>query len=244
VRSIRVLPAAAVLLLAVVVSACGDSSAQHAASVNAATAVTPATTSRSAEPFTSAAAGRTTRSGPTTTHTTGSAATTHAPATSSVPKTTGDLVTAVGDSVMVATEPNLDALLPGIMIDAVVGRGVDDGLTALAGYADSGELRDRIVIELGTNSPFSAEQFDQLVRTVDGRPFVVVTNHCDRCSWTEANNAMLRENCDATPTCALADWGTTAQQNPQFFAADGIHVAEGGDGAQELAELIVAALDR
>ena len=241
------LPAASVvLLLAVVVPACGNPSTDSGESPNAVTTVSVSTASASAEP-TVIGASRTAsptitrRPSPTTTR-----STTHADASTerSRSKTTGDQVTAVGDSVMVATEPNLDVLLPGIMIDAVVGRGVDDGLTALAGYADSGELRDRIVIELGTNSPFSAEQFVQLVRTVDGRPFVVVTNHCDRCSWTEANNAMLHENCAATPTCSLADWEATAQQNPQLFAEDGIHVAEGGDGAQALAELVVAALDR
>jgi len=155
---------------------------------------------------------------------------------------TGEQVTAVGDSVMVATAPNLEALLPGIAIDAVVGRGVDDGLSALQSYADRGLLRDRVVFELGTNSPFSVDQFDQLVRTAGGRRLVVVTNHCDRCNWTVSNNAVLQRNCDVKVRCAIADWESVAQQNPQFFAGDGIHVAGGGDGAQALAELIVTAL--
>jgi len=158
------------------------------------------------------------------------------------PRPTGDQVLAVGDSVLVATQPNLDALLPGIAVDAVVGRGVDDGLAALQSYAAQGLLRDRVVVELGTNSPFSVEQFDQLVQTADGRPLVVVTNHCDRCSWTVTNNAVLQQNCDQTVRCTVADWESVAQQNPQFFGSDGIHVAEGGEGAQALAELIVAAL--
>ncbi len=240
VRSIRVLPVAAVaVLFALAVSACGDAPVSPADPVSAATADSAAV---AAGPATALAVSRTTSSRPTTTHTAAARSTTPTRKATSVPATTGDQVTAVGDSVMVATEPNLEALLPGIAIDAVVGRGVDEGLTALAGYADSGELRDRIVVELGTNSPFSVEQFDKLVQIVDGRRFVVVTNHCDRCSWTDANNLMLHKNCHATATCSLADWEATARQNPQFFAEDGIHVAQGGEGAQALTELIVTAL--
>ena len=109
-------------------------------------------------------------------------------------------------------------------------------------YAEQGLLRDQVVFELGTNSPFSVEQFDRLVQTVGGRRLVVVTNHCDRCNWTVSNNAVLQRNCDVTVRCTVADWELVAQQHPQFFAEDGIHVAEGGEGARALAELIVAAL--
>ena len=231
--------AAVAALFALAVSACGDSSVSQADAVRAATADSAPVASAPARTL---AVSRTRPSRPTTTHIAASPSTTRTRMATSVPRTTGDQVTAVGDSVMVATETTLEAMLPGVAIDAVVGRGVDEGLTALGGYADSGELRHRIVVELGTNSPFSDEQFHQLVQIVAGRRFVVVTNHCDRCSWTDANNAMLHKNCRATATCSLADWEATAQQNPQFFADDGIHVAEGGAGAQALAELIVTAL--
>ena len=143
---------------------------------------------------------------------------------------------------IVATQPILEAQLPGIAIDAVVGRGVDDGLAVLQADATQGLLRDHVVFELGTNSPFSVEQFDQLVQTTNGRALVVVTNHCDRCSWTVTNNAVLQQNCDAAVHCTVADWESVAQRNPQFFGSDGIHVGPAGPGAQALAELIVAAL--
>jgi len=154
----------------------------------------------------------------------------------------GEDVTAVGDSVMVAAEPNLEALLPGISIDAVVGREVDAGLSVVQVLAAENLLRDSVVFELGTNGAFSTEQFDQLIELAGGRRVVVVTNHCDRCSWTSDNNDMIRENCDATVNCAVADWEELAESHPEFFAADGIHIEIGGDAAQELAELIAAEL--
>lgn len=143
---------------------------------------------------------------------------------------------------MVAAEPNLHALLPGISIDAVVGRDVDAGLSVVETLAAQGLLRDYVVFELGTNGVFSIEQFDQLIEVADGKRVVVVTNHCHRCSWTADNNDMIRENCDATVNCAIADWEELAESHPEYFAEDGIHIEIGGSAAQALADLIGTAL--
>jgi hypothetical protein len=63
------------------------------------------------------------------------------PAASSRRRVFGRSVTAVGDSVMVAATPALRKALPGIYIDAVVGRQFSAGLQVIAALKARGLLR-------------------------------------------------------------------------------------------------------
>ena len=63
----------------------------------------------------------------------------------------GKSVTAVGDSVMVAATPALDQALPGIYIDAQVGRQFSTGLDVISTLKSEGLLRSIVVVGLGTN---------------------------------------------------------------------------------------------
>jgi hypothetical protein len=145
---------------------------------------------------------------------------------------------------MVGTEPDLESSMPGIAIDAQVGRLVEEGLPILQSQADQGLLRRSVVFELGTNGPFTDEQFDELLRIVDGRHLVVVNNFCGHCDWIDDNNAMIDRRCTAAVDCAIADWSAAAAAHPEFFGpgSEGIHITTGTEGAQTFVDLIVAAL--
>ena len=82
------------------------------------------------------------------------------------PKVSGGQVTAIGDSVMVASAAALDAALPDVYINAQVGRAMVNGLTVIQGLAARGELRRFVVVGLGTNGPVSAAQIRQLRRLI------------------------------------------------------------------------------
>jgi hypothetical protein len=63
----------------------------------------------------------------------------------------GGQLTAVGDSVMLASAAALEAAMPGAYIDAKVGRQMQTGLTLIRGLAVAGRLRHVVVVGLGTN---------------------------------------------------------------------------------------------
>ena len=44
------------------------------------------------------------------------------------------------------------------------------------------------------------------------------------------------------PNVVVADWATLAAQNPQWFGADGTHLAIDGPGADALASLMATTL--
>ena len=63
---------------------------------------------------------------------------------------------------------------------------------------------------------------------------VFVNVHVDR-PWQDPNNAVLANGATRYPNAVVADWATLAAQNPQWFGADGTHLAIDGPGADALA---------
>jgi hypothetical protein len=95
----------------------------------------------------------------------------------------GRSVTAVGDSVMVASAPALRKALPGISIDAMVGRQFSTGLQVIADLKARGLLRQIVVVGLGTNGTVTAGEIRQLFAEIGpGRRLVLVNTFEDR-SW-------------------------------------------------------------
>lgn len=153
-------------------------------------------------------------------------------------------VTAVGDSVLVDATPSLQATIPGINIDAAVSRQVDEGLSLLQSMRSSGRLGGSVVFALGTNGTFSSDAFSQLVQLTSGRHLVVVTAHCGHCSWVIPDNSMIHSRCNSSTHCTIADWYSLAEAHPSWFAdaPDGVHMPQGGAGAQAYARMVAQAL--
>jgi hypothetical protein len=147
-------------------------------------------------------------------------------------------VTAIGDSVMIDAAPALRHAIPSITIDAAVNRSALPGPGLLFSFAQSGTLGKSIVVDLGTNGGMSASIIDTLLRIAAGRRVVMVTNHCNYCSWTPAGNAVVRSTCTKRRNCLVADWDGLARAHPTWFASDGVHMAIGGQGAQAYAHLV------
>ena len=100
----------------------------------------------------------TTPSTTTTSHTgTGTAST-----TTTAPPPAGQDVTAIGDSIMVDAAPYLQEMLPGIAIDAQVGQQLYQVQADVAQLKSEGAVGDRLILELGTNGPYSVSQMEDL----------------------------------------------------------------------------------
>jgi hypothetical protein len=152
-------------------------------------------------------------------------------------------VTAIGDSALLDAAPALRAQIPGVTIDAAVSRSALPGPGILTMLAMSGRLGRSIIFALGTNGGFSAALLDEVLRIAAGRRVVFVTNHCAYCSWTPANNAIMRADCTPARNCYVADWDALADRHPQWFGgSDGVHMPIGGTGATAYAQLVRARL--
>lgn len=94
---------------------------------------------------------------------------------------TGDRITAIGDSVMLAAAPQLQERFPGIAIDAAVSRQMRQAPQIALALADAGMLREITIVGLGTNGSIDPETLHEL-RAILGpdRQLVLVSAQAPR----------------------------------------------------------------
>ena len=151
-------------------------------------------------------------------------------------------VTAMGDSVMLDYQTPLESDIPGIDAEASVSRQWGAGEDLLSQLKAEGRLGAEVIVGLSTNGPISAADFDQMMNILQGASRVVFVNvHVDR-PWQDPNNAVLAQGAARYPRVVIADWAGLAAANPDWFGADGTHLAINGTGASALASLITTTL--
>ncbi|MGH2686737.1 MAG: acyltransferase family protein, partial [Actinomycetota bacterium] len=139
-------------------------------------------------------------------------------------------VLAIGDSVMLSGRYALTAQSAGnVYIDARVARQADEGIDALQGYRDRGELArfSAVVIHLGTNGPLRNEHFARLAQLVEGVPRVVVVNVRVPRRWEGESNGTIGGSVPQHPAMRLADW-YAASGEPGTLGSDGVHPTRRG----------------
>lgn len=149
-------------------------------------------------------------------------------------------ITAIGDSVMLASYPELAGSFAGIDVDAAVSRGLWAGVDILAEMQSAGRLRTVIVVGLGTNGPIDNEALDEIHRIAGTRPVVLVNAHGER-DWIPPVNDQLAAYAAAHNGVTLARWNEDIAGEPEALAGDGIH--PGPRGGQIYTEAVRRALD-
>ncbi len=145
------------------------------------------------------------------------------------PVATGDQITAIGDSVMLASAPSLQDAFPGIRIDAVVSRQMRAAPAILQAARNAGTLRKVVLVGLGTNGSISQSTLDEMQQVVGpGHQFVFVTVQAPRV-WTDGVNADLEAYAGAhQKTVALAEWKSAITPHLDLLAEDHIHPGSRG----------------
>ncbi|HUC58133.1 MAG TPA: hypothetical protein VMA95_12080 [Streptosporangiaceae bacterium] len=177
--------------------------------------------------------------------TTGSSSGSPSPSASRTPAAhlSGSEVTAVGDSVMVAATPALDEALPGISINAVVGRQFYTGLQVIAELKSEGQLRPVVVVGLGTNGTVTASEISQLYAEIGPGRRLVLVNTYEARSWEQEVNTTLATAVTAHQgTTVLADWYDTIKNHTDLLWPDGIHPQPAGGVVY--AKMLKAALEK
>ena len=131
--------------------------------------------------------------------------------------------------------------LGNVTIDAVVGRQVSQAIAVLQAKGAAGALGSTVLIHIGTNGTFTADQFDTIMRLAGGRRVVFVNIKAGR-SWQDGNNSLLWSKVQQYPNASLIDWYSASVGHPEYFAGDGIHPSAAGIRAY--GSLIAARLPR
>jgi len=159
------------------------------------------------------------------------------PASRKVP---GRQVTAIGDSVMLASAAQLHAALPGIYIDAQVSRQMSAGLMVIQRLAADGLLRRVVIVGLGTNGTVTGGQIRQLMTEIGPRRKLVLVNTYEARPWEHEDNRVIAAAARDYPNVVLANWRATIAHRTGLLWGDGVHPRP--PGARLYAKVVAAAV--
>ena len=149
------------------------------------------------------------------------------------PMPTGNDITAVGDSVMLAASDALNTRYPGIYIDADVSRHYTAAISIIQQLKDSGQLRSTVFLGFGTNGPAFPDQIQEVVDLIGpDHTIVMAVPYGDR-EWMAQSQRDVIDAAKKYDNVYLADWCAHAQNNPNLLYSDGIHPLP--EGASEYA---------
>jgi hypothetical protein len=148
-------------------------------------------------------------------------------------------VSAIGDSVMMDMESDLQADVRGVDVDAYVGQQWYEGVSDAQQLRADGQLGSVVVIELGTNGPIDSGDMSEMMQVLPGVSRVVFVTNFVPDYWQNPNNAVIEAAASQYKNVAVANWEPLAAANPGwFYGGAGPHMPEGGPGAQAMARLV------
>ena len=153
---------------------------------------------------------------------------------------TGEGVTVIGDSVLVGIEPYLKEKLPKVIVEGKVGRQMSHAKKLTDELREKGKLGEHIIIELGTNGPFSKDQLRSLLTSLsDAKQILVVTTRVPK-GWQDTVNTNIEEVVPEFNNAKIVDWYAASEGKDEFFYQDGVHLKP--DGSRFYASLLIDGL--
>lgn len=152
----------------------------------------------------------------------------------------GSHITAIGDSIMLNVAPYLQKQLPGILVDAKIGRQMYQADDLLPGLKAKGRLSGVVIIALGTNGAFAKKDLESLLSTLSTAEQVILVNTRVPRDWERSVNKTLAEVSQKFENTTLVDWYSASKGHSEYFGSDGVHLTS--EGAAVYASLIVNAI--
>jgi len=141
---------------------------------------------------------------------------------------------AIGDSVLLGARSAVRNQLPGITVNADVGRQFNVLSWLIPVLRNSGDLRPNVVINLGTNGPPTENDLRKaLDNLADVKRVVLVTTREPR-SWQDLTNDRIRSAAEGRSNVVVADWFALSAGHPEFFVTDGVHLTVAGADAYSM----------
>jgi lysophospholipase L1-like esterase len=141
---------------------------------------------------------------------------------------------------MLGAVSQLRRTIPGIRIDAEVGRSFDDGVRVLRQLHSAGRLPPTVVIGLGSNGWLTASQLDQAMEALAGVDLVAFINLKEPRDWEDHDNQVLAAAARRYSNVRVIDWHDASVGRAGLFWDDGIHLR--AQGASAYARLVAASL--
>ena len=145
-------------------------------------------------------------------------------------------VTLFGDSVMLGARAAIYDAIPGAKVDASVSRFPGAFTGRIAKTKNRGRLADIVVIHAGTNGVMPESILRAMLDQLTDRERVVVVNTAVPRPWRGPDNKVISTVTKDYPNVVVVDWNAAAQEHPEWFVSDGVHLT--GPGAKAFAAMI------
>ena len=143
---------------------------------------------------------------------------------------------------MLGATTALQTRMPGIAVNAVIGRQFPAATALIQQLVTSRQLAPIVIIHLGTNGPMTDGQFDALMALLRGAQKVLVVNTRVTQPWESLVNARLAAGVKRWPNAVLVDWHAASAGHAGLFWSDGTHLRPAG--ATFYANLLAGVLGR
>jgi peptidoglycan/LPS O-acetylase OafA/YrhL len=132
-----------------------------------------------------------------------------------------------GDSVILGIRDKLAAKQDISIVNARVGRQIQELIKAVK--EDKAKAKNAVVVlDVGNNNAVSREDMVKLMELLKEQPKIIVINSAVPRTWRAGNNKIIREVVANYSNAVLIDWEQIAENHPEFFAPDGVHLVEAG----------------
>jgi len=132
-----------------------------------------------------------------------------------------------GDSVILGIRNKLAAKQDISLINARVGRQIQELISAVEEDKPK-VLQSIVVLDVGNNNAVSREDMIKLMELLKSQPKIIVINTSVPRTWRDGNNKIISEVVSSYPNATLINWSQIAENHPEFFAPDGVHLVEAG----------------
>ncbi|MCL1810567.1 MAG: acetyltransferase [Clostridiales bacterium] len=147
------------------------------------------------------------------------------------PELTGEEITVIGDSLMVGIGPYLAEQLPGVTVEAKKSRQMEQAPELIASLKQAGLLKQYVVIELGTNGPFTEGQLIKVIDSLAAAEKIIFINTRVPRQWETAVNETFEKVLPPYSNAVLIDWYSASSGHDEYFYDDGVHLKPAGTEA-------------
>ena len=139
-------------------------------------------------------------------------------------------LTALGDSVMLASQPELSRIFPKMYINAAVGRQVKDAAAYLKDLDSRHLLAKNVLIGLGTNGPIQPAEMQAVMDAVGKQRQVYWINvRVPSKPWQNQVNSFLQTAAQKYPNLKVIDWYGYSNSQASWFYSDQTHPNNTGE---------------
>jgi peptidoglycan/LPS O-acetylase OafA/YrhL len=135
-----------------------------------------------------------------------------------------------GDSVILGIHAKLASHFPIALINARVGRQIDELITVVR--QDVTQVpHSTVILDVGNNNHITEASLRILLDLLKSAPKVILVNTAVPRPWAADNDAIINRVIASYPKVELVDWAKISEGHPEFFAPDGVHLVDPGSSA-------------